>query len=273
MIKEIAQGLLKLVINPKHYLNFSNTGKKRNSVYFYTFHKCASTLFSSYVLKNIEGLNHIDYASQIYNGKQFDSLIFENEGFVYGPIRLSANPESPVYKKLVQPVSNSDFIQDKIAIFLVRDPRDILVSAYYSFGYTHGLSSVPEIQEEQEKTKSEIQSQTIDEYAMKSAHRILSHFETVDKLSKACNRSVILKYEDMVDNWDFFAKNLTKYIDINQTVIAQIYEKSRPMEKEDITSHRRSGKTGDFRSKLKAETIISLNTTFKAILERFQYET
>lgn len=105
------------------------------TVYFYTFHKCASTLFNSYILKNIKGLQHVDYASQIYGGKKINKkLNFRDKGFVYGPIRLSADPMSSVYRMLVAPTSGHEFIRDKIAIFVVRDPRDILVSAYYSFG-------------------------------------------------------------------------------------------------------------------------------------------
>lgn len=242
------------------------------SVYFYTFHKCASSLFSYYVLRNIEGLVHVNYAVQIYSGKKVDGITFEDKGCIYGPIRLSADPMSPVYKRLVKPVSDSDFIRNKIVIFLVRDPRDILVSAYYSFGYTHGFSSVKEIRERQEQKRSKIQSENVDEYVMESAHSILNNFETVDRLSKACNRSVVLRYEDMIDNWDYFVKELTRYVDIKQTVLTKIYAKSRPREKEDKSSHRRSGKAGGFRSKLKGETVTYLNATFESVLERFHYD-
>ena len=75
------------------------------SVYFYTFAKCASTLFSSYVLKNIEGLRHVDYANQIYHGRDLKRVVFEEKGFIYGPIRIFYRPAAPVYKKLVKPAS------------------------------------------------------------------------------------------------------------------------------------------------------------------------
>ena len=271
MIRKMPRHFLQRVMNLKDYVEWRYGKNSHESVYFYTFHKCARSLFGGYVLKNIEGLRHVDYASQIYGGEQIDNPVFEQKGFVYGPIRLSANPLSPVYKKLVEPVSDIDFIRSKIAIFLVRDPRDILVSAYYSFGYTHGFSSVDEIRARQEQRRSEIQRKTIDEYALESAHKILSNFEALDKLSKACNRSVVLKYEDMIDNWDCFVEGLTKYIGIKQTVLTQVYEKSRPREKENQDSHRRSGRPGEFRSKLKEATIASLNTTFRGVLERLQY--
>jgi hypothetical protein len=253
------------------YVEWYGGKSSRESVYFYTFHKCASSLFGGYVLKNVQGLRHVDYASRIYSGEKIDKIVFEENGFVYGPIRLSASPRSPVYKKLVEPACDVDFIRSKIAIFLVRDPRDILVSLYYSFGYTHGLSSVDGIREIQEQSRGEIQRQTIDEYALESAHSIVGNFETLDKLSKACTRSVVLRYEDMIDRWDCFVEGLTKYLEIKPTVLTQIHQKSRPREKEDQESHRRSGKPGEFGSKLKEPTIASLNTTFQDVLGRFGY--
>jgi hypothetical protein len=76
----------------------------------------------------------------------------------------------------------------------------------------------------------------------------------------------------MINEWQLFVSDLTKYINIKPAVLAQIYEKSRPREKEDKSSHRRSGQVGDFSGKLKTETIITLNGVFAAVLKRFQYD-
>jgi hypothetical protein len=240
------------------------------SVYFYTFHKCASTLFSRYILKNIEDLRHVDYAEQIYSGRNIP-ITFKEKGCVYGPIRLSAQQRA-VYETLVHPTSRREFVRDKIAIFMVRDPRDILVSAYHSFGYSHSFSPVQEIRERQAQLRMELQSKTIDEYALERAARVRANFETLDTLRQACERCVVLRYEDMINEWQLFVSDLTKYINIKPAVLAQIYEKSRPREKEDKSSHRRSGQVGDFSGKLKTETIITLNGVFAAVLKRFQYD-
>jgi hypothetical protein len=241
-------------------------------VYFYTFHKCASSLFSSYVLRNIEGLRHVDYANQIYCGKKIKNLIFHEKAFVYGPIRLSARPVSPEYQMLVQPATEYQFIRDRIGIFFLRDPRSIIVSSYFSFGYTHGLSPVAEFRARQEESRRMIQSKTIDQYALDAAGGALSNFDRLQELSKVCKRSVVLKYEDMIDNWDVFVEDLTKYIDIKPAVLAKIYEKSRPRVEEKTDSHRRSGRPDGFREKLKPATIASLNRTFEGVLEQYQYE-
>lgn len=241
------------------------------SIFFYTLHKCASSLFAQYIFKNVEGLNHVNYARHIYDGTLTDDVRFEKHGSVYGPIRLSEDPGGDLFKKLVDPISSPAFVEDKIAIFMVRDPRDILVSAYYSFGFTHGFSKVSKIRERQELLRRRIQRLSLDEYVLESAAATERDFSLIDELSSACERCTTLKYEDMIANWDHFTAELTRYIPLEQPALDETFRRSRPREKEDQTSHRRSGAPGGYKDKLKTETIASLNDALAATLERFQY--
>ncbi len=106
---------------------------------------------------------------------------------------------------------------------------------------------------------------------MESAAATRSNFQKLHRLSEACERSVVLKYEDMIANWVSFAGGLTKYLTIRQPVLTEIYQRSRPREDEDMQAHQRSGKVGQFRTKLEEATVSSLNATFETILRQFQY--
>lgn len=214
----------------------------------------------------------MDYMDRFYNGKPVECVTFEEKGFIYGPIRLSTGPPSAIYSKFVEPASRIDFIRDKIAIFLIRDPRDILVSSYYSFGYTHEFSTVKEIEEQQRQIREFIQHTTIDDFALRIGHPWLSHFRAVDGLAQACRRGIVLKYEDMIYNWEKFSSGLTKYLDIGQATLRRTYKLSRPLENESDTGHRRSGKPGAYHRKLLPSTVEALNIVFAPILARFQYE-
>jgi len=246
--------------------------RRPESVYFYTLHKCASSLFNDYVLKNVKRLRLVDYADRLNKGDPVECVTFKEKGFIYGPIRLSTGPPSATYSRLVEPASRRDFIRDKIAIFLIRDPRDILVSSYYSFGYTHGFSAVKEIEERQRRTRELIRRQTIDAFALEIANATLNHFRIVDRLSQACNRGIILKYEDMIDNWEKFSSGLTKYLDIGRKTLHHTYQLSRPLENESETGHRRSGKPGAYKHKLLTSTVDALNIIFASVLTRFHYQ-
>jgi hypothetical protein len=171
----------------------------------------------------------------------------------------------------VVPTTRVEFLEDKIALFFLRDPRDILVSAYYSFGYSHPPNHAGNIRKHQERQRSQILGQSVDEFAMAYAPAILNGFEMVETLHQSCRRSIVLRYEDMILDWDGFVTDFTKYIKIRRAVLSRIYKKSRPRNREEIRAHRRSGKPESFRSNLKPRTVKRLNDTFKVILGRYQY--
>jgi hypothetical protein len=214
----------------------------------------------------------MDYADRIYNGYPVECVTFEENGFIYGPIRLSTGSPSAIYSRFVEPASRIDFICDKIAIFLIRDPRDILVSSYYSFGYTHEFSTVKEIEEQQRQTRELIRDKTVDAFALEAANATLNHFHAIDRLAHACGRGIILKYEDMIYNWEKFSSGLTTYLDIRRRTLRHTYKLCRPLENESDTGHRRSGKPGAYKRKLLTSTVDALNIVFAPVLTRFHYE-
>jgi hypothetical protein len=213
----------------------------------------------------------VDYESMIYVNRTPANLTFEPRGRVYGVIRLNFIPGNPVYELLVKRIIEKGFIDDKKVLFMVRDPRDILVSRYYSMGFTHGFSPNPVIRRIQCRLREEIQKQTLDEYVVDAADDMRRRMETVYELNTNCRQGAILKYEDMIDNFDLFMGQASEFLELSREVKRQIYIRSRPKEHEDTSSHRRSGKVAGFRSKLAPDTIARLNEFLKPTLERFGY--
>jgi len=244
------------------------------SVCFFTLHKCASTLFGNYILKNVKGLESVDYASKIYSGEiSFkEEIIFKKRGYVYGPIRISDGETSPVGRMLVKPTINYNFIRNKRTLFLVRDPRDILISSYYSFGFTHDLSTVDEIRKTQEDIRKEISEKTLDKYVLDEAEKQVFYFKALYEVRKNCQDSILLKYEEMIEDFDAFVDKFLKYLPLEESIIQAVYDKSRPRDTEDLASHHRSGSVQGFRHKLKESTIQSLNAKLEDILVLFEYE-
>lgn len=251
------------------------TNRRPKSVYFFTFHKCASTLFSSIVLKRAVGLRNINYAQQLYRGAVLSNkpFTFQENGFIYGPIRVTPKFENnPVEDRLLGPVIQQDFLKSKRAVFLVRDPRAILTSEYYSFGFSHHLSRDKEVRKKQEVTRQEIQKITVDEYVLNHAAKMIDAFERLDFAQKHCQDRIVLRYEDLVEDFDAFIDQLCAFIPLRQATIELVYRESRPKQVEEINSHKRSGLPSGFRKKLLPETIESLNKQFEPILKRFAYE-
>lgn len=247
--------------------------EKRKSLYFYTFHKCASALFGNYVLGNLTGLVHRDYAGEIYSGNRprWRPVRFKRNGMVYGPIRLTADFSDPVGRRFVSKAAQTTFVRDKCAIFLVRDPRDILVSLYYSFGFTHRYSPVASIRKKQIRLRERIQQLGMDAYALEEAEKLAERFRLLKRLADHASQSVVLRYEDMILDFERFATDFRRVLPESDGLLAEVYKRTRPREEEDIRSHHRSGEPGGFRTKFSPETITQLNATFADIGKDFEY--
>ncbi len=250
----------------------------RESVFFYTFHKCASSLFAGFVLPRVDGLTSVNYAAQIFRGEIDESsacerIVFHARGFVYGPLRLSANPSSRARALLMDHCATEEFVRERIAVFVVRDPRDILVSAYYSFGFTHPWSPDPAIRAQQEIRRAAISAQTIDEYARANAPLLAEQFALAARLRRACARSVLLRYEDMIHDWPMFEAAMQQHLTLEPAMLAQMRERITPREHEDSTAHRRSGSTGSHTRKLTQETVHTLDRIFGSALTDCGYMT
>ena len=256
-------------------LKLTPENRRPKSVYFFTFHKCASTLFGSMILKRVIGLKNINHSHQIYSGSIRTShpLTFHENGCVYGPIRIVRKTENdPIEDLLLGPIIQPAFLGSKRAVFLIRDPRAILTSEYYSFGFSHSLSKNKEIRNGQEFIRREIQQISLDEYVLGKSNKLIEAFDRLDFAQQHCRERIILRYEDLIDNFETFVEKLCAFIPLHQRTIDLMYRESRPKKTEDIQSHKRSGLPSGFRKKLLPETVEALNQQLASILERYRYE-
>ncbi len=112
----------------------------------------------------------------------------------------------------------------------------------------------------------------LDEYILSEADRQAVLFQKLYDLSTACKRSIILKYEDMIDNFDLFAAQLCQFIPLNEAVVQNIYQNTRPREVENTASHRRAGRVQDYKYKLEPSTIKAVSEKLADILTLFDYQ-
>lgn len=264
---------MKILYSVESILTYFRTHFKwsqKESIYFITFHRSGSSFCEKYLLPSVKGLRHIDYASLFYHGRT-PPVVFKKKGFLYGPLRLSANPESPVYKKIVEPLffDNGKTFVGK-SIFFIRDPREVLVSSYDAFGWTHGISSSREIARFQLKRQDEIKSLKLDEYVLKYADHYKSFFENLIQIRKTCPNSILLKFEEMIFDWENFLSTLSKFVELDRQGIDRLYknkkagENGRSSENGTIISNR-------FRQLLKQSTIENLDHRFEDILAELSY--
>ncbi|MGB5024323.1 MAG: sulfotransferase domain-containing protein, partial [Saprospiraceae bacterium] len=159
---------------------------------------------------------------------------------------------------------------DKFKIVLVlRDPRDVLTSFYFSTLFNHPLSSV-----EVYNDRNKYANYTIDKYVLEIAPRMQKIY--ADYCNNLLHREnvLFLKYEDMIEDFGPWLQRLTNFLDLKnaEEQVQQIISKtSFKVKKEDKHSFIRNVKAGDHLSKLKTETILALNKLFQNELEILNY--
>lgn len=242
----------------------------RPSVFFFAMHRGGSTIISRLLIR-AGNLKHVDYASMIFNG-QNPRINFKQFGHLYGPIRMSqhSTPDNAVEGLgLDEKIS---ILKDARSIILIRDPRDILISRYYYFGWSHPLSVAADIRERQLALMDSIQSMTVDQYVIENSEYQNAYFLQVERILNLREDSILVRYSDLVDNFDHFWAGLEKAIEFSPDAKDWFFQETRPRAVEITSSHKRSGKVGGFRTHLKPDTIKQANVILKPTLERFAFE-
>jgi len=239
------------------------------SIVFISLHKCATSFFTKTVFKELQKLTLVDYQSYQYNHEEEITPIIRSKGYLYAVLRLY-DRDHPGYH-LTNTLLDTANLKNIKTIFWVRDPRDILVSLYYSFGFTHPFSPNRMIQEHQHERRKKIQTMELDEYALKEAPNLKWKFEQIDRLRQQLPNHLVLRYEEMIHDFDPFFKTLSTFTGINQNLYDDMLHQTRPNKDEDTSSHKRSGKTQAFKEKLKPETVEELNQILASTLKKFNY--
>lgn len=159
-------------------------------------------------------------------------------------------------------------------IVLVRDPRDCVVSAYYSFLKSHlvrseaGTDAALIIQKEREDNLHT----SIDDYALS---------ETIRFVEEMCSYAYFMhenarlfRYEDIIFSKRPFFTEVLKHLEL--PFVETAFERALKSvdilpETEQVDKHVRSVKPGNHLEKLSKETVSELNRKFSDVLSLFGY--
>ena len=162
----------------------------------------------------------------------------------------------------------------QIHLFQVRDPRDILVSEYFSLGWLHRDQNWNEAEK---RRRAKIQQLTIDQYVIgeneTSKQPLLTRYlPLLAELEKPTTH--IVKYETMVEDFPQWLAVVLPIIGLNNS--EDIHHLARHYRHEfepgaGDKAHKRNVSPGDHKLKLKAKTIDVLNERFDQILSTLGY--
>jgi len=173
-------------------------------------------------------------------------------------------------------------------LFVIRHPISRLISAYYSFGWTHGTKASwikdPKKRKKREKKmlekRKKIQSLTLKEYIINSlakkntgfgnkSQRIINKFIEKCVTSPKPNNTLILPYELFISRPVDFFNEAFRFLELpidGQYILKEYKDEITPVsdstekiKKEGLKTHRRSSDIHEWKNKINIEDL--LNTT------------
>ena len=253
---------------------FPMSTKKTNlpSVYVFAMHKSGSVLLNSMV-RDLCGLVGYEYADlPVFLVKQGLSLekVSKSTDFF--------NETATCYSGFRAFPDNLDLVglSTRRSVLLVRDPRDMVVSFFYSMKKSHPIPEKGNDREVLLNARKQVQDFNINDYVCEIAPMFQKNLEVYyDTLLNGKNNNVkLFRYEDYIfekERWltetcDWFGWDVSQ---ADRSKIVARYDIRKT--EEDQNSHVRRVTPGDHKSKLTKETIETLNQIFKSSLDRFNY--
>lgn len=156
----------------------------------------------------------------------------------------------------------------------VRDPRDCLVSAYFSYAKSHKIPVDPAKRAAFEEMRSKTAEKSIDEYVLGYAHSYRDRMRLLRQFVDRGEGVLFLRYEEMVLETDAW---LSKIIEFSgQPMTDSLKERlgnkiDFTVDHEDPEKHKRQVIPGDHARKLKPETVTEINEILRDEMQYFGY--
>ena len=157
----------------------------------------------------------------------------------------------------------------------VRDPRDCIISLFYSYKYSHGSPGEGILKKNFNRYLNHIEDMDIDKFALEQATVYSRRLGMITDLRDKFENHVLLNYECMVLDFKKWEKRLFGYLGIDPP--RDIRKKIKllanfEVETENINHHKRQVTPGDHKRKLRPETIEQMNVILADHLACYGYE-
>lgn len=166
-------------------------------------------------------------------------------------------------------------IFDRYRIVLqMRDPRDCIVSAYFSFRQSHIMPTDKSKAKEFAAQRSRLAAKDIDTYAIEAAPKYLGRCSKMRRILTEYPDALALTYESMVLDTEGWLHRIAAFLDqpLTESLRAKLGNKiDFVVKSEDPKLHKRQVRPGDHRRKLRPKTIETINQILMPERDFFRY--
>ncbi len=185
--------------------------------------------------------------------EQFCQQLLGKTGLV-GPVRMPVK---------IDKLENE---RDRFILHL-RDPRDILVSMFFSWSYSHpGVNDA---------YREELREKGVNSFVRNNSALLKTKYELYLRDYLPMPQTTLLRYEDFVLDRSRWLEKFLKAAGINDGLqrYSRLAKKNsaEKVRQENVNAHIRKATPGDYREKLTPDTIAMLNDEWRPILESLEY--
>ncbi len=246
------------------------TAISERSIGFVTMHK-AGSVFVDQVLSQLTGpmgFEHVDLAFQAFQMGRSEHLYCVAQDYVLSQPRCYFGPFRGPYIRKMRKLERLRLVAQ------VRDPRDCIVSLYYSLKYSHPAPASGPAKETYERNLSFIQTADFEAFVHKQARQYAVRMQVLLNVLERTQQSLLLRYENMVGAPLEWLSLLCKFLNIDMSPQISDWvneEMSTIGLVEDLSRHKRQVLPGDFRRKLSASMQDHLTRMLRPHLDAFGY--
>jgi hypothetical protein len=235
-------------------------------LFAFSLHKAGSVMLDRIItdMAEVAGIPAINIASQLFRQGFVEALLPPE---VVGPVLMRDGYVFMGFRGLA-PYISAAALDGRRKALLIRDPRDMLVSLYFSHRYSHAVPRKGGARDQLLALRSDAGRMEIDDYVLSDQPRFM-----IDNY-RAYMRAVgpdwrVYRYEDVIFRKRDWLADLAAFfqMDVGWDQLDRIADKHdlRPAE-ENVNAHVRQVTPGNHRKHLRARTIERLNETLADIL-------
>ncbi len=243
--------------------------------YAFAFHKSGSVLLNAMVseLCKAADVSFVDVPGLLFSKGYPLSAVTNHCGGLFGQEGVCFGG----FRHIPPPVLGLELTANSRSVLLVRDPRDMLVSHYFSMLKSHAVPQGGKVRDYLLEAREAAGQTTIESYVLEKADFFVKQFirYEADLLRTHGDRTRIYRYEDVIFEKGDWLADINDWFGwgVNRATIDKIASAHdvRP-DKEDEGKHVRRVVPGDHREKLGQETIEKLNEMFRPVVKPFGYD-
>ena len=166
----------------------------------------------------------------------------------------------------------ADMSDNKIVIH-VRDPRDCVVSLYYSWAYSHGAPGGDKEQEFLE-LREQTRLKDINEFVLERGKDFAEILDAIQVVKDRYPSAFLSHYEEMVTDFETWLGKLQSFLDLDlpDGVLNKVRASAHTgVREENVSRHVRQVTPGDHKRKLRADVQERLTELLRPQLEQFGY--